>query len=278
MTLTAEQLEQRKGRIGSSDAPIIAGLHPAVSPLQSWLRISGRDTFEGNEATRNGQAFEEPIGRLSAEALQLNGVTPNIETRLHDDFACATPDFRQDRLTDIVSSAASVGVARLIGLLEAKMVGVGMSRYWERDAGLPPSYVTAQCQYQMAIWGVDVCYVGALVAGAGPYTYRVDYDKEYADGLLQIARDFHRDHIVADVPPELDGSKAARECLQKKHPQHVERVVVAISGGRSRFSRKRKQTLSTSSWPLWATLSDSTPRTARSRGAPPKATRGPLWS
>jgi putative phage-type endonuclease len=52
-------LEFRKGGIGSSDAPIIAGVSPYSTPYQLWeIKTRRKTEWIGNFATRRGHAVE----------------------------------------------------------------------------------------------------------------------------------------------------------------------------------------------------------------------------
>jgi putative phage-type endonuclease len=202
--LTAEQLALRKGRIGSSGIAVLAGLNPWSTPFQLWLEVTGREVFDGNEATEIGHDLEPLIGRWGAEKLGLEALEANNMTLLIESWGCATPDFYA--YTDIDLSQ--------FVLLECKNVGSTVAHHWRGDE--PPPYVQAQCQFQMLVTTVHRCHVSALVGGRERKVYTLEYDAEFAEGLAALGREFHRDYIATDTPPPLDGSEAATSYITKK--------------------------------------------------------------
>jgi predicted phage-related endonuclease len=223
VSLTQEQLQQRANRIGSSSAAAIAGLSPYSTAIGEWLKITGRVEYEPSDATELGHAIEDGIGRRSAEKLSLAHIERNCgQSTLFDDFAIATQDF--DAWTDFGEGHGTPPDA----VLEVKNVSVRvMDRWDEDDPSGYPDYVYAQVQDQMHVLGRRRAYIGAAVAGLGPFTYVVDYDEGFAAGLMQILRDFHRQHVLTGIAPDLDWSDGAAEYLRITYPKRVQRIVKA---------------------------------------------------
>lgn len=67
---------------------------------------------------------------------------------------------------------------------------------------LPANYV-AQCQYQMHVTGVHVCYLCWLVNGRYYGHVRIEYDKEFAEWLVGEVDKFYNDCVVGGEEPDL---------------------------------------------------------------------------
>src|SRR3990167_9109294 len=70
--LTEKQKSEREASLGSSDAPIVAGVSPYKSPLELYYQLHGdlpRYTDEETQAQRIGSKLEPMIAELAAEDL-----------------------------------------------------------------------------------------------------------------------------------------------------------------------------------------------------------------
>lgn len=213
MSLTPEQVEKRKKGIGSSDIPAILGLVPWSGPIDVWLTKTGRSEPFSSTQTNIGNRLEEPIADMVADSRDIE-IERWQETIQHCDheIALATPDF------------AIVDGTLMMGLLEVKNVGHRVLSHWETDC---PDYVAAQVQWQLEITGLDLGIVGALLGGRDMRIVDLERDQELGADMLQIAEDFWRDHVVADVAPPIDGSNSAREYLKKRFAKHGGEIVKA---------------------------------------------------
>ena len=104
--------------------------------------------------------------------------------------------------------------------LEIKNVGSFMAGHWDRanDDGIP-DYVRVQVTLGMYCAGVSEWTVVAAIGGLPPRIYHVDYDVELAQMAIEAGRKFWIDHVLAGVPPDVDGSEACREYLRTKWPR-----------------------------------------------------------
>lgn len=198
--------EIRKGRLTATSIPAICGLHPFRSKLDVWLEMTGRaEPFVGNEASRWGQILEAPIAERYAKD---EGVTlEECSTLIHPkhDLVAGTPD----RLI----------VERFKGL-EIKTANVRQAHRWgESETDQVPEEYIGQSHVYMSITGRPEWDVAVLIGGSDYRVYRLKRDEELEEALIDEALRFHRDHLLTDIPPEIDGSSSASAWLAKRFPR-----------------------------------------------------------
>lgn len=209
MSLTDGQLRERQGRIGSSSIAAVLGLSPWQTPFQEWLRLSGREPFEGDERTELGHALEEPIARLAADKLGLKNLAKVESSTLVDDWGIATPDFE---------ARDSSRQAQVV--LEIKNVSFRVAHHWDVYSSTGyPEYLWAQVQMQLHATGLRYGAIGALIGGTGPYVWELEYDPQFADGLMKLGRRWWKRFLVNDEMPPVDHTKSARDYLVTQYPR-----------------------------------------------------------
>jgi putative phage-type endonuclease len=102
-------------------------------------------------------------------------------------------------------------------------VDLGKSEAGVTTGSAPLSY-QAQCQWQMGIIGLKVCYLGCLVLGSERqfFTVKIHFDEEWYRELATEAERFWVENIQADEPPmhNLRHPKT-EELLKALHPKVV---------------------------------------------------------
>jgi predicted phage-related endonuclease len=87
-----------------------------------------------------------------------------------------------------------------------------------------PGYVRAQVTVGMACHGAREADVVACVGGRPPHTWRVSYDPELGDMLIDGARRFWQ--LVKDgTPPPFDATPACKAYLRHKFPANIEKTM-----------------------------------------------------
>lgn len=205
MSLSAADLALRRHHIGASEIAALVGENPFSSPLDIWLKKTGRAEDKPSSQSEWGHRIEDLVAEVFAEK---HGVTVvKSPTMVNEKYpiAMATPD----RL--IVGQAAC---------LEAKNVGHRMMHKWRRgsDAWTAPEYVRLQGQFQCLVGGFDRFHVAAFLGGRDDYDEAFAYDAELAGYLYEIAARFWRDHVIADVQPDPTNSAKDRDYLARRYP------------------------------------------------------------
>lgn len=227
MSLTAEQLEQRKGLITASDAAAVLGLNPWKGPLDVWNeKVNGAAPFRGNFKTRRGHAVEplllEWLGEKKAPlVLKPAGDVTLVHPVLS--WLGATPDaLLFDRAED--KRPVANGEAKSTGLVE----------HWTDEDGDPkvPDYYHPQVVVQMAVTGVAKTFVVAEMIDpreSEPWIIEVARDAELEAIVLEELDDFRRKHIETRTPPPLDGASYRQIASVFRTPKFAELVPASPS-------------------------------------------------
>lgn len=197
----ADWLEARRGGIGGSDAPAIAGLDKFRSPFVTYLdKIGEADEREETEAMHWGTAFEDA---LAQEFATRNGLVVKKPAALYRhelyDWMFANVD-REVYTPD----------GEFFAGLELKTSGVP-----EEWAENPPERVLIQCHHYLAVMGWERMYVAVLLHTWGGWKYQqwlIERDDELLGLLLEIEAKFWN-HVVDRVPPPVDGHPSTTEAL-----------------------------------------------------------------
>lgn len=224
MTLTAEQLALRAGRIGASQAASVLGLSPYQTPLGAWLAITSRVPVEETAAMRRGTILEAGIADLYATE---TGAA--IET-------CGSILYPGAEHAIIVTPDRLVGAE---GLVEIKSPGPQTGRQWgESGSGAEgvPEYYLVQALLQMGATGRAWCDVAALVWGE-LRIYRVERDDATIADIVSALVGWHARHVVADVAPEMDASPMADEWLRRAFPRSASAMVDADDAAEAHAAR-----------------------------------------
>lgn len=196
-------LEFRRAGIGGSDAGAILGLNPYVSAFQIYCdKLGLLPECEDNEAMRQGRDFEDYVARRFMEEtgfkVRRSGY---MWQHAEHDWALANVD----RL--LVGQPAG---------LECKTTSV-LSRT-QYDKGDIPAQYYAQCMHYMAVTGLPVWYLAVLVLNKALYVFKVERDEDEVQNLLTAEKDFWENHVLAQSPPEPDGSERAGKVISQLHP------------------------------------------------------------
>jgi putative phage-type endonuclease len=207
--------------IGGSEIAAVAGVNPWSSPLDVWLRKTGRATEQPTtqhmaRGTHLGPALAAWYEELTGHAVTHRGAHERTRVCAEHPLVVATPDGIVHRTTRDSAPEA---------VLECK------SPHWRsaNDWGEPgtdqiPECYLPQVTWEMAATGLRRADVAALLDGE-LLIYTVPYDGALFDALLGVAESFWRDYVEADVAPPVDGSKSAREWLLREHPRAVRDVI-----------------------------------------------------
>ena len=200
-----EWLEYRRLGLGGSDCAAVCGLSKWKSPMGLWLE-------------KTGQVELEPTG----EAAYWGTV---MEPIIRDEFTART-GFKVKEVTAILQHKrfpfmlANVdGIFtdpdRGEGIFEAKTAGAYSAAEWEN--GIPDAYAL-QCQQYMEVTGLNFVYVAVLIGGNNFRWRLVERDEAVIDLIIQIESRFWR-LVEQRIPPEIDGSKASVELLNRLYPK-----------------------------------------------------------
>lgn len=179
---------ERRGYIGGSDAPVVAGLSPWKTPYQLWLEKTGEEPeadLSANERVYWGVVLEEIVAK---EYAKRNGVKIRRVNKLlkHPEYDWMGAHI--DR--DILNSDR---------ILEVKTTS--RTEDWgEENTDAIPDHYFAQVQHYLAVTGAAACDVAVLMFGQTYRQYTVERDEGFIAGLIEIEKDFWQ-HVIDGIPP-----------------------------------------------------------------------------
>jgi putative phage-type endonuclease len=207
----------RSSGVGSSEIPIILGLSPFKAPMDLYLEKRGeKERDEPDDLMMLGLMLQEPLAKFFTWKTGIENEWFD-QTVYHSDRPWQR--CRPDALIPKVETRQSI--------LEIKTANLSQMRHWGRDdsAGEDsiPDYYAAQAFWQMSVTGLKTCYVGAYIAGSRFSVYKLHWQPEFEAPMVEAGERFWR-QTLAGQPPEIDGSKAAREYLQLRFPRETEQI------------------------------------------------------
>ena len=216
LSFDAARLEARRKSLGASEIAAVVGLNPYRTAVDVWMEKTGKvQPFAGNNFTEWGLRLEDAIAQKYGEA---HGVELlRSETLLHptEPWMSATPD----RI--VLRQPKKHG-------LEIKNKSARQAAKWgESGTDQVPHDIATQVHWSMSVVGFDRWDVCALFGGNEDREYPIYYDAEIAAGLIEAGRDFWFSHVLADIPPALDGSEGAHRFLAEKFSRHSDVMLEA---------------------------------------------------
>lgn len=208
--LTDEQKAAREASIGSSDAPIVAGVSPYKSPLELYYQLHGeipRYTDEETQAQRIGSKLEPMIAELAAEDLGLKIRRTGTKRHAKYPFMVASLDF------EIVNNAKGPGV------LEIKNRGAS------KPFDTVPDDIHLQVVQQMAVTNRDWGIVAVLFGFGVLKTYEVQRDRELEGYLIELEARFML-RVKNSEPPDATWTPETVGLLKRLYPMDSGKAIV----------------------------------------------------
>lgn len=226
--MTPAELEERKKGIGGSEIAAILGLDRFSGPLDVYLSKVGDWTRAPSPDLERGTFLEQGIidwyaHRVGGEIVRGRAVTHPIDSHLR-----CTPD------------AFDVSVPAIANCDAGRLVSIKSPR---RGGETPDGHVL-QLQYEDAICAaigsrfVPTHHLVALIDGDLRIT-EVERDLDLQEELLSFADAWWRKHVVARVPPPLDGSDGASRWIRERFPRDMSPIRKATLDESVRLHRLR---------------------------------------
>lgn len=126
---------------------------------------------------------------------------------------------------------------RGIGILECKTASEYLKQEWEGDS-LPNSYYL-QVQHYLCVTDYQFAYIAVLIGG-NKFVYKeIERDDEIIDYLIQLESDFWNNHVLAKVPPALDGHDSTTSYLNGAY-EAIEEQIELSSDSFDRLVRREE--------------------------------------
>lgn len=219
--LTPEQLQERMGYLGGSDAAAALGLSPWVSPYALWAEKTGKidgavkDSLRLRMGTFCEPAIVDEYWRKTG-----NKVLVDAGTFTHDEH-----DFMRANLDGLTWQPHETPGNDMHTVWEAKTVGeIAFTRGWGN--GIPPHY-RVQLQHYMACTGATESILCALVGLGQLRIYEYPRSDQFIDNKLIPGLTEFWERVQTGNPPPADGhettGRAIREQLgSASKPQEME--------------------------------------------------------
>lgn len=199
-----EWLQLRKSGIGGSDASAILGFNRYKSAFQLYIEKTSEFVEESdNEAAYWGNVLEDVVAREFAKRTgkKIRKINRMLRHPKHY-FMTANLD------RDVVGEKA---------FLECKTASEYLKDSWNGE-DVPAAYL-CQLQHYLAVTGYEKAYIAVLIGGNKFVWKEVGRDDEFIELMIQHEKAFWENHVLANVPPAIDGSSSASELLAKMYPQ-----------------------------------------------------------
>src|SRR3990167_7409418 len=187
MTLTKEQLAERLGYLGGSDAAGVLGLSRWATPLSVWAEKTGQIPMRelDSEAAELGTELEDYVAR---RFMKKTGKTVHRvnETIFHPKypFLAANLDRR------VVGEKA---------ILECKTASAWKAREWDGEE-IPREYII-QAMHYLAVTGAERIYVAVLIGNQSFQWKVIERDEKALSEMVSKEVTFWNDFVVPNVMP-----------------------------------------------------------------------------
>lgn len=208
-----EWLRWRQKGIGGSDIAPILGISKWSSAIDIWLSKTNQkhDEVVENEAMTWGKILEPVIRDRFREVtgkkvIEVHAILQNTQ----HPFMIADID----GLTEDDNGNPAI--------LECKCVSEYKRSEWETDI---PVYYRTQVEHYLAVTGLSIAYVAALIGGNSFVIREVQADKEMQEMLIAVEKDFWR-KVVNMERPEPDGSDACKNLLDSIYKGGINEQII----------------------------------------------------
>lgn len=209
----SEWLALRKKCITGTDIAAICGVSPYRKPMDVYCdKLSLVEEQPDNAAMEWGRRLENAVADKYAED---NGVElAKVDFMTRENWMGATPD----RLIPAKKKGLEIKTA---GFRTAKLFG-------EPGSDQVPDTYALQVAWYMAVTDMDEWDLAVLINGSDYRVYNIKRSVRLENRLIEIATQFRERHILAQIPPPIDGSKATEDYLRAVFPrQKSEELITA---------------------------------------------------
>ena len=204
---TPEWHAERRSGIGASDIAAVAGLSRYRGPFDVYAEKVGLAAPVIDTPQMYWGRVLEPV--VAAEWARRHDRRIRHRTRLfrHPNYPWAISHLDYD-------------LPGTNEVLEIKTAGHYAAHEWGEDGSdqVPTEYLF-QAQWEMFVACKQVAHLAVLIGGHSFHPYVIPRDGDLIDNLLAIGEDFWLNHVVPQVPPDIDGSAAASRFLAERYPK-----------------------------------------------------------
>lgn len=210
----------RRLGIGGSDIGAILGFNKYKTPLQVWKEKVGEvGPDEAGEAAYWGTQLEPVVAQ---EYSKRTGFKVQRVNRIIQHPIMAWMAANIDR---IVWQNGKMPVVkndiRSKHLLECKTTNPFAKDWGEEETDEIPNSYNLQCTWYLIILNADICDVAVLIGGQKYSQYRVVRNPKLEAMMIQRARQFWFDNVIAGVPPKPTALNEVNECFKRDNGNSI---------------------------------------------------------
>lgn len=215
MPFTAEELEERKGYIGASEAAAVLGLSRWGTPLSVWSEKTGQiqpDPNDNELAKWWGNEFEDTVAKRFMKE------TRKKVRRVNEAYTHKKYPFIKCHVDRIVEGEDAV--------LECKMATVYKAKEWDGEDQIPQEYIL-QVYHQLACTGRKKAYIAVAIGNTEFQIKEVLRDDKVINSMIQKEAYFWNTFVVPKVMPSQILADDA-DVLQQLFPKATEGTTIEI--------------------------------------------------
>lgn len=216
-----EWLQLRQTGIGGSDISAIMGENPYKTAYDLYHeKINPNLSDDISEHAYWGTVLEDVVAKEYAKRnnVKIQKINYMIRHREHE-FAIANID--RAIVNPEVAGKVFIRDDKLTTdrLLEVKTASEYLKKIWgEEGSDQVPDHYNLQCQWYMGITDVQKCDLALLLGGNKFRQYTITFDPELFDMMIEIAKDFWENNVLAGVEPTPTTLANAKQKYAKSLP------------------------------------------------------------
>ncbi|NGP46010.1 hypothetical protein G4V62_14020 [Bacillaceae bacterium SIJ1] len=210
-----EWLKNRRQGIGGSDASAILGLNKYSTAFEVWSEKTGDYIPEDveSEAAYFGNLLEDMVAK-------------EFENRTGKRVRRRNAILQHPKHEWMIANVDRMVVGEK-AILECKTANQRLASDWEGE-DIPAQYLV-QIQHYMAVLGAPKAYIAVLIGGQRFVWKEIERDEELIEMMIAEEKRFWEEHVLAGVPPALDGTSAAEKYMKERFPEAVKDTEIALS-------------------------------------------------
>lgn len=214
-------LKLRQSGIGGSDISAIMGENPYKTAYDLYQEKVGDITeSQMSEPAYWGTILEDVVAKEYARRNDVKVQKVNYLIR-HSEYDWAIANIDRAVINPDIAGNVRIkdGSLTTDRLLEVKTASEYVKTNWgDEHTDQVPDHYNLQCQWYMGITGVTMCDLALLLGGNKYRQYTISFDAELFELMLEAAKDFWHNHVLAGVEPEPTTLAAAKRKYAKADP------------------------------------------------------------
>jgi len=196
--------------IGGSDIGAILGISKYRTPLEVWMEKTGKETKVQDSLPLRFGSFAEEF--VASEYSKATGVALLHDESIYIHHKYPYMSAHIDRF--VLGDGEKLPPTKI---LECKTANPFAQADWG-EAGsdqVPMSYL-AQCVWYMAITAIEKTDLAVLFGNSDFRIYQIERDLELEKLILEKAREFWQNHVLADIAPAAQTSNDYQMLFKKE--------------------------------------------------------------